>query len=91
MMGRQATKRELFVMIRLDEYVFDDHLLRAVDGYFDLSEFWLCPANSYSPTGRLLIDPELIARMLIIGYCNGIRSERRLCEEVSMNLAYSWF
>jgi transposase len=91
MMGGQATKRELFVMISLDEYVPEDHLLRAVDRYLDLSEFRLCLADSYSHTGRPSIDPELIPRMLIIGYCYGIRSERRLCEEVSMNLAYRWF
>ena len=91
MMGHQATKRELFVMISLDEYVPQDHLLRAVDRYLDLSEFRLCLADSYSHTGRPSIDPELLARMLIIGYCYGIRSERRLCEEVGMNLAYRWF
>ena len=91
MMGRQATKRELLVSVSLDEYVPEDHLLRAVDRYLDLSEFRQNLAESYSHTGRPSIDPELMARMLIIGYCNGIRSERRLCEEVSMNLAYRWF
>jgi transposase len=91
MMGRQATKRKLFVMISLDEYVPEDHLLRAVDRYLDLSEFRENLAESYSHTGRPSVDPELMARMLIIGYCYGIRSERRLCEEVGMNLAYRWF
>lgn len=91
MMGLQATKRELFVSVSLDEYVPEDHLLRAVDRYLDLSEFRQHLAESYSNTGRPSIDPELMARMLIIGYCYGIRSERRLCEEVSMNLAYRWF
>jgi transposase len=91
MMGRQATKRELFVMVSLDEYVPEDHLLRAVDRYLDLSGFREHLAESYSHTGRPSVDPELMARMLIIGYCYGIRSERRLCEEVSMNLAYRWF
>jgi transposase len=78
-------------MISLDEYVPEDHLLRAVDRYLDLSEFRENLAESYSHTGRPSVDPELMARMLIIGYCYGIRSERRLCEEVSMNLAYRWF
>ena len=91
MMGRQGTKRELFVMISLDEYVPEDHLLRAVDRYLDLSEFRDNLAESYSHTGRPSVDPELMARMLIIGYCYGIRSERQLCQEVSMNLAYRWF
>jgi hypothetical protein len=50
MVGRQATKRELFVIIGLDEYVSEDHLLRAVDRYLDLSEFRPCPADSYSHT-----------------------------------------
>ena len=85
-MGRQATKPELFVSISLDEYVPEDHLLRAVDRYLDLREFRGNLAVSYSHTGRPSIDSELIARMLIIGYCYGTRSERRLCEEVSMNL-----
>ena len=48
-------------------------------------------ARYYSSTGRRSIDPELMIRMLIIGYCHGIRSERRLCEEVALNLAYRWF
>jgi transposase len=91
MMGHQSTKRELFVSISLEDYVPEDHLLRAVDRYLDLSEFRQNLAGSYSHTGRPSIDPELMARMLIIGYCYGIRSERRLCEEVSMNLAYRWF
>lgn len=90
-MGHQSTKRELFVSISLEDYVPEDHLLRAVDRYLDLSEFRQNLADSYSHTGRPSIDPELMARMLIIGYCYGIRSERRLCEEVSMNLAYRWF
>lgn len=91
MMGRQATKREYFVSVSLEEYVPEDHLLRAVDHFLDLSEFREHVAGSYSHTGRPSIDPELMTRMLIIGYCYGIRSERRLCEEVSVNLSYRWF
>lgn len=91
MMGRQLPKRELFVTLSLEEYVPEDHLLRAVDRYLDLSEFRQNLYDSYSHTGRPSIDPELMARMLIVGYCYGIRSERRLCEEVGMNLAYRWF
>ena len=48
-------------------------------------------APYYSSTGRPSIDPELMIRMLLTGYCHGIRSERRLCEEVALNLAYRWF
>jgi transposase len=91
MMGRQATKREYFVSVSLDEYVPEDHLLRSVDHYLDLTGFRQHVASFYSPTGRPSIDPELIIRMLLIGYCYGIRSERRLCEEVATNLAYRWF
>lgn len=91
MMGHQATKREYFVSISLDEYVPEDHLLRAVDHYLDLSEFRQHVAGTYSHTGRPSIDPELMVRMLIIGYCYGIRSERRLCDEVNVNLSYRWF
>jgi transposase len=91
MIGRQATKRECFVSISLEEYVPQDRLLRVVDRFLDLSEFRQSLAGSYSHTGRSSIDPELMIRMLIIGYCYGIRSERRLCEEVNLNLAYRWF
>lgn len=90
-MGRQATRREYFVSISLDEYVPEDHLLRAVDHFLHLSEFRQHIAGFYSHTSRPSIDPELMTHMLIIGYCYGIRSERRLCEEVSTNLAYRWF
>jgi transposase len=91
MIGRQATKRECFVSISPEEYVPQDHLLRVVERFLDLSEFRQSLAGSYSHTGRPSIDPELMIRMLIIGYCYGIRSERRLCEEVILNLAYRWF
>jgi len=49
------------------------------------------PLGFHSPIGRSSIDPELIIRMLVVGYCYGIRSERRLCEEAHLNLAYRWF
>jgi transposase len=91
MMGRQVAQRERYELINLDEFVPQDHLLRAVDRYLDLTEFRAHLASSYSQMGRPSIDPELMIRMLIIGYCYGIRSERRLCEEVHLNLAYRWF
>lgn len=89
--GTSGNEAGLFASISLDDYAPDDHLLRVVDRYLDLSEFRQNLADSYSHTEQSSIDPELMARMLIIGYCYGIRSERRLCEEVSMNLAYRWF
>jgi transposase len=68
-----------------------DHLLRKIDRFLDLSDLRQHLAPYYSHTGRPSIDPELMIRMLLIGYCLGIRSERRLCEEVKLNLAYRWF
>jgi transposase len=91
MMGRKVVQRERTELINLEEFVPQDHLLRAVDRYLDLSDFRFHLQKSYSHIGRPSVDPELIIRMLIIGYCYGIRSERRLCEEVHLNLAYRWF
>ena len=91
MMGRQLVPRERTELINLEEFVPQDHLLRAIDRYLDLSEFREHLQDSYSHIGRPSVDPELMIRMLIIGYCYGIRSERRLCEEVHLNLAYRWF
>jgi transposase len=92
MMGRQGgVQDQLFYSFHLDRYVPCDHLLRGIDHFLDLSELRQHLAAFYSYTGRPSIDPELMIRMLVIGYCFGIRSERRLCEEVHLNLAYRWF
>jgi transposase len=81
----------LFYGFSLERHVPDDHLLRKIDRFVDLSEVRTHLEPYYSETGRPSIDPELMIRMLIVGYCLGIRSERRLCEEVHLNLAYRWF
>ena len=92
MMGQQSGgQKPLFYSFNLDEHVPSDHLLRGIDRCLDLSELRRQLAPFYSHTGRPSIDPELMVRMLIIGYSVGIRSERRLCEEVHLNLAYRWF
>ena len=92
MMGpRQVEHGVLFYNFSLDAHVPGDHLLRSIDRFVDLSELRRELAPFYSTLGRPSIDPELMIRMLIIGYCFGIRSERRLCEEVHLNLAYRWF
>ena len=92
MMGRQAgVQDQLFYSFNLDNHVPADHLLRRIDRFLDLGELRRHLASFYSPTGRPSVDPELMIRMLIVGYCFGIRSERRLCEEVRLNLAYRWF
>jgi transposase len=72
-------------------YVPQDHLLRKIEPLLDLSELRESLSPYYSHTGRPSIDPEVMLRILIVGYCYGIRSERRLCEEVHLNLAYRWF
>jgi len=92
MMGRQSDGQEpLFYSFSLEDHVPSNHLLRGVDHFLDLSDLRRHLEAFYSSTGRPSIDPELMIRMLIIGYCFGIRSERRLCEEVHLNLAYRWF
>ena len=68
-----------------------DHLLRKIDAVLDLSWLGKNLKPYYSDRGRPLICPELMIRMLIVGYCYSIRSERRLCQEVELNLAYRWF
>jgi len=82
---------ELFYAFKLEEVVPQDHLLRHIDRFLDLSDLREHLAPYYSHTGRPSVDPELMIRMLLIGYCLGIRSERQLCEEVKLNLAYRWF
>ena len=92
MMGRQGGNQEpLFYSFSLEDHVPADHLLRGIDHFLDLNELHQHLAPHYSNTGRPSIDPALMIRMLVIGYCFGIRSERRLCEEVHLNLAYRWF
>src|SRR5215211_7915009 len=88
---RQVEQGALFYEFSLDTHMPADHLLRSIDRFVDLTGLRQQLAPFYSHTGRPSVDPELMMRMLIIGYCSGIRSERRLCEEVHLNLAYRWF
>ncbi len=88
---KQVAQGALFYEFSIDDHVPVGHLLRQIDRFVDLSEIRSFLAPFYSATGRPSIDPELMIRMLIVGYCMGIRSERRLCEEVHLNLAYRWF
>ena len=92
MMGERRVMQEaLFYGFSLERHVPGDHLLRRIDRFVDLSEVRAYLEPYYSEVGRPSIDPELMIRMLIVGYCVGVRSERRLCEEVHLNLAYRWF
>ena len=92
MMGRRiGMQDQLFYSFNLDTHIPADHLLRRIDQVLDLGELPRASRCLLQPYRRPSIDPELMIRMLIIGYCFGIRSERRLCEEVHLNLAYRWF
>ncbi len=92
MMGQLSSGQErLFYSFNLEDHIPTNHLLRSIDRCLDLSDLRHYLADFYSPIGRPSIDPELMIRMLIVGYCYGIRSERRLCEEAHLNLAYRWF
>src|SRR5881392_3773428 len=92
MMGERRVQQEaLFYEFSLERHVPEKHLLRSIDRYVELDGLRQELAPFYSEMGRPSIDPELLIRMLIVGYCFGIRSERRLCEEVHLNLAYRWF
>jgi transposase len=92
MMGYSSGNQNcLFYSFNLEDHVPTNHLLRGIDHFLDLSDLREYLSPFYSHTGRPSIDPELMIRMLVIGYCFGIRSERRLCEEVHLNLAYRWF
>jgi len=91
MMGRLDRSASLSCTVRLEELVPADHLLRRVDQLLDLASVIAELKPYYASTGRPSIAPELMLRMLLIGYLYGIRSERRLVEEVRLNLAYRWF
>ena len=92
MMGElPAGQNALFYDFCIEDHVPEDHLLRQIDPFLDLASLREHLTPFYSHTGRPSVAPELMLRMLIIGYCFGIRSERRLCEEVHLNLAYRWF
>jgi len=94
MMGRQTTDQaRLFYAFNLEDRVPQDHLLRRINVFMTgvLHDLHSKLTPFYSSTGRPSIDPELMVRMLVVGYCLGIRSERRLCEDVGLNLAYRWF
>jgi hypothetical protein len=92
MMGRlKSDQGQLFYEFHLGDAVPEDHLVRKIDAALDLS--WLRSelAAHYSWMGRPSIDPELMIRMLVVGYVFAIRSERLICREVQVNLAYRWF
>lgn len=94
MMGRQTgDQSQLFYQFNLERRIPAGHLLRRINPVVArvLADLREKLASFYSEIGRPSIDPELMIRMLIVGYCYGIRFERRLCEEVELHLAYRWF
>jgi transposase len=94
MMGRQAVDQsQLFYLFNLEQRIPADHLFRRINPIVAqvLADLRATLAPFYSDIGRPSIDPELMIRMLIVGYCYGIRCERRLCQEVELHLAYRWF
>jgi transposase len=91
MMGQQTHTESLFYYFRLEDQIPEDHLLRLMDRHIDFSFVRKQLKEFYSPTGRPSIDPEVLLRLLLLGYLYGITSERRLLEEVRMHLAYRWF
>ncbi len=91
MMGQQPRVESLFYYFRLEDQIPEDHLLRLLDHHVDLSFVRERLKSFYSSTGRPSIDPEVLLRLLLVGYLYGITSERRLLDEVRMHLAYRWF
>jgi len=91
MMGQQPRTESLFYYFRLEDQIPEDHLLRLLDHHVDFSFVRERLKSFYSSTGRPSIDPEVLLRLLLVGYLYGITSERRLLEEVKMHLAYRWF
>jgi transposase len=91
LMGFQTAPAQLFYDFCLDHYRPTDHLLRRIDRFLDLESVRTALTPFYNSIGPPSVDPELMMRVLIVGYCMGLRSERRLCEEVHLNLAYRWW
>lgn len=87
MMGHQPRTESLFYYFRLEEQIPENHLLRLIDRYVDFSFVRDRLRPLYSQTGRPSVDPEVLLRLLLVGYLSGITSERRLLEEVRLNLA----
>jgi transposase len=91
MMGQHARSEALFYYFRLEDQVPENHLLRLIDKHISFEFVRQQLKDSYSETGRPSIDPELLLRILLIGYLYGITSERKLVEELRMHLAWRWF
>jgi transposase len=89
--GERNKEKKLFYYLRPEELIPQDHILRLVHDHIDFSFIRSKVKHLYSYTGRPSVDPEVMMRMLLVGYLFGIISERRLCDEVQMHLGYRWF
>ncbi len=90
MMGQHSRSESLFYYFRLEDQVPENHLLR-IDRHVSFEFVHAALKDSYSETGRPSIDPEVLLRILLVGYLYGITSERKLVEELRMHLAWRWF
>ena len=91
MMGQHDRSEALFYYFRLEDQIPENHLLRLIDKHISFEFVRQELKDSYSETGRPSIDPELLLRILLIGYLYGVTSERKLVEELRMHLAWRWF
>ncbi len=91
MLGKKAKNECLFYYFNMSDMIPDNHILRLIDQHVDFSFIHKKVKYLYSDIGRPSIDPEVMIRMLLIGYLYGITSERRLCDEVKMHIGYRWF
>jgi len=91
MMGKKLDNQPQFIYVDLEELIPADHLLRAILRLIDFSFIYEKVQHLYSPVGRKSVDPVLLIKMLLLGYLYGIPSERKLEQEVKLNLAYRWF
>lgn len=91
MLGKQRQERDLFCYVQLEDMVPQDHVLRKIKAEIDFSFIDKLAEPLYSDKGRPSIDPQILVRMLLIGYLFGINGERKLCQEVHLNIAYRWF
>lgn len=91
MKGQQQPQQSLFACVRLEEMIPPDHLLRRIQQAIDFTFIDRLTGPLYSERGRPSVPPQALVRMMMVGYLYGLTSERRLCQEVQLNLAYRWF
>ena len=91
MMTKKDKSEPMYYYLKMEDMIPEDHILRLIDKYVDLSFIYEKVGHLYSYTGRPSVDPVVMIKMLLIGYLFGITSERHLCEEVKMHVGYRWF